>query len=131
MVDGHVLAPSATAGPADLEHHPFLARLAESPFSPPDPEGIDRAELRALERRGLVVESHDLWFSAAALDRAARIVAGLLARSPEGVPVSAIREALGTTRKYTLPLVAWLDANGVTRRRGDLRIAGPRLPDPA
>jgi len=28
-----------------------------------------------------------------------------------------------------LPLVAELDARGVTRRRDDLRIAGPRLPD--
>jgi selenocysteine-specific elongation factor len=42
--------------------------------------------------------------------------------------MSEIRAALDTTRKYALPLVAHLDANGVTRRRGDLRIAGPRLP---
>ena len=128
--DGHVVTRSPAAPPADLGRHPFLVRLAESPFSPPDPVGVERAELRALERRGLVVESHDLWFSAAALDQAARIVAALLAASPEGVPVSAIREALGTSRKYALPVVAWLDANGVTRRRGDLRIAGPRLPAP-
>jgi selenocysteine-specific elongation factor len=133
VVDGHVVAPSTAAGPTDLDHHPFLVRLAGSPFSPPDPDGVDRAELRALERRGLVVESHDLWFSTAAVEQAARVVAGLLVDSPDGVSMSAIREALGTSRKYALPLVAWLDANGMTRRRGDLRIAGPRLPaaDPA
>ncbi len=39
-----------------------------------------------------------------------------------------IRDALGTTRKYLLPLLAHLDASGYTRRRGDLRIPGPRLP---
>jgi Elongation factor SelB, winged helix len=27
-----------------------------------------------------------------------------------------------------VPLLAELDARGITRRRGDLRIAGPRLP---
>ena len=38
-----------------------------------------------------------------------------------------IREALGTSRKYAIPLLRVLDATGRTRRRGDLRIAGPRL----
>ena len=47
-----------------------------------------------------------------------------------GVTVSTIRDELGTTRKYVLPLLAQLDATGVTRRRGDLRIGGPRLPAP-
>ena len=31
-------------------------------------------------------------------------------------------------RKYVLPLLAHLDQTGMTRRRGDYRIAGPRLP---
>jgi hypothetical protein len=29
-----------------------------------------------------------------------------------------------------LPLLALLDGSGVTRRRGDVRIGGPRLPLP-
>jgi selenocysteine-specific elongation factor len=69
-----------------------------------------------------------VWFSPGALDEAARIVARLLASSPEGVTVAQVRDALGTTRKYILPILAHLDAGGVTRRRGDLRIGGPRLP---
>jgi len=44
------------------------------------------------------------------------------------VTVAAVRDALQTTRKHVLPLLAQLDASGVTRRRGDVRIAGPRLP---
>ena len=55
-------------------------------------------------------------------------VASLLVGSPDGVTVAQVRDALGTTRKYLLPLLAILDGTGVTRRRGDLRIAGPRLP---
>jgi selenocysteine-specific elongation factor len=42
--------------------------------------------------------------------------------------VSEVRDRLGTSRKYVVPLLNRLDAAGVTRRRGDVRIAGPRLP---
>jgi selenocysteine-specific elongation factor len=45
------------------------------------------------------------------------------------VTVAQIRDALGTSRKFLLPLLALLDGRGITRRRGDVRIAGPRLSD--
>jgi selenocysteine-specific elongation factor len=35
--------------------------------------------------------------------------------------VSRFREALGTTRKYALPLLERFDALGITRRDGDVR----------
>jgi hypothetical protein len=41
--------------------------------------------------------------------------------------VSQLRERLGITRKHAVPLASALDARGITRRRGDLRISGPRL----
>jgi selenocysteine-specific elongation factor len=108
---------------------PYLDALLATPFTPPPPDGVDRRALRALLHDGLVVERDGVWFSAAAVEEAARTVARLLAASPEGVTASALREALGTTRRYVLPLLAHLDATGVTRRRGDRRIGGPRLPD--
>jgi selenocysteine-specific elongation factor len=40
-----------------------------------------------------------------------------------GATVSAVREGLGTTRKYAVPLLEYLDRSGVTRREGDLRFA--------
>ena len=110
--------------------HPFVAALEASPFSPPPPDGFDRAEVRELVRQGLVVERDGVYFAPGAVDQAVQTVARLLAESPEGVTVSAIREALGTSRKYLLPLLAHMDAGGITRRRGDLRIPGPRLPAP-
>ncbi len=55
-------------------------------------------------------------------------VARLLAATPDGVTAGEVRDALGTTRKHAIPLLALLDAAGVTRRRGDLRLGGPRLP---
>jgi selenocysteine-specific elongation factor len=110
--------------------HPWLAALAASPFSPPDPAaaGADRKQVRDLVSEGLVVERDGVYFAAAAVDDAARIIAALLEKHPEGVTVAEVRDALGTTRKHVLPLLAHFDATGVTRRRGDLRIGGPRLP---
>jgi selenocysteine-specific elongation factor len=53
----------------------------------------------------------------------------MLATTPDGVAVADVRAHLGTTRKWAVPLLTILDGRGITRRRGDLRIAGPRLPD--
>jgi selenocysteine-specific elongation factor len=122
-------ARPATAGDP-LAGHPFLGELEAGGASPAAPEGIDRAELRELVRRGLVVERDGVYFAPSAVDAAARTAAALLARSPEGFTVAELRDELGITRKHALPLVNELDARGVTRRRGDLRIAGPRLPAP-
>ncbi len=113
-----------------LADHPVLDLLNADPFSPPEPEGATPEELRALVQRGLLVQVEGRYFTSRAVDAAARVVAGLLARDPGGFTVAQARDALSTTRKHALPLLARLDATGVTRRRGDLRVAGPRLPDP-
>ena len=113
-----------------LAGHPYVTTLEANLFSPPEPDGVDRAELRELVRRGLVVERDGCYFAPAAVEEAARRVSALLATSPEGVTVAQVRDALGTTRKHALPLLAHLDAAGVTRRRGDVRVGGPRLPQP-
>jgi len=126
VVEGGRARLAASADP--LARHPFVARLEATPFSPPEPDGVDRSELRELVRRGLVVERDGCYFAPDAVEEAARRVAVLLATTPEGVTVPRVRDALGTTRKHALPLLAHLDATGVTRRRGDVRVAGPRLP---
>jgi selenocysteine-specific elongation factor len=128
VVDGG-RARVAGAPVDDLESHPYLAALRAAPFEPPPPDGVERAALRELVRRGLVVERDGVYFAASAVEQAARIVAGLLAASPEGVPVPEVRDALRSTRKHVIPLLTQLDATGVTRRRGDLRVGGPRLPE--
>ncbi len=111
-----------------LADHPYVAALEASLFSPPDPDGIDRGELRELVRRSMVVERDGLFFSPLAVEAAAQHAAELLVDHPEGFTVAQARDALGATRKHVLPLLAILDTTGVTRRRGDLRVAGPRLP---
>lgn len=122
---GHVRVADAADPLAD---HSFLAALEAAPFAPPDPDGVDRAELRELVRRGDVLEEGGVYFARSAIDAAAHVVATLLADAPDGVTVAEMRDAWGTTRKFAIPLVTILDDNGITRRRDDLRIAGPRLP---
>ncbi len=126
-IDGtHVRIVDAADALAD---HPFLAQLVASPFSPPGPGSHDRNEIRELVRRGLVIHTEGLYFAASALDDAARLVASRLAAQPAGVTVSDLRDVWNTSRKFALPMLAHFDSTGVTRRRDDIRIAGPRLPE--
>ncbi|MHB1988845.1 MAG: selenocysteine-specific translation elongation factor [Acidimicrobiales bacterium] len=113
-----------------LSQHRYVRVIESSPFRPPSPDemAVDRAELRELVRSGTVIESGGCFFSPKAVTAAAREIARLLEEQPGGIAVSAIRDALDTSRKYLLPLLAHLDATGVTRRRGDLRVGGPKLP---
>ena len=113
-----------------FENHRYTAALEAAPFTPPDPEtvGVDRSEVRELVKRGLIVEQDGVFFAASAVEGAQSVLAEMLADQPDGVTVAEVRERLETTRKYALPLLAWLDGQGATRRRGDVRIAGPRLP---
>ena len=120
------LTTHAAGAVGSPEAQRLLAALDDAPFAPPAPGdvGADRALVRALLRDGVVVDVDGVVFSAAALDRArARVVDALRARGQ--LTVADIRDLLGSTRKYVIPIVGWLDRNGVTRRRGDDRIAGP------
>lgn len=126
---GRIVLAASVKAPATA--HPYVEALEAAPFSPPTPEeaGILRPDVRDLIRQGLVVERDGMHFAASAVARAGEVVAGVLAGSPDGATASQLRDALGTSRKYALPLLNLLDAEGVTRRRGDVRIPGPRLPD--
>ena len=127
VIEGGRVRPADAADP--LAGSGVVARLAAEPFAPPAIDDVDPAEIRELIRRGDLVQLDGVVFAATALDDAARVVARLLAASPDGVTVAAVRDAWGTTRKFAIPLISRLDETGVTRRRGDLRIAGPRLPE--
>jgi selenocysteine-specific elongation factor len=109
--------------------HPYLAALGADLFSPPPPDGLATAEdVRELVRRGLAVKEGDLVFHAHAVEQTGRVAAELLAASPGGFSVGQLRERLGTSRRFAVPLLALLDRGGITRRRGDVRVGGPRLP---
>jgi len=102
----------------------LVAALDASPFTPPTPGDIALA--RALVREGVLVDVNGVLFTRGAVDKARRLLVERFAIT-DTVSVGDARELLGSTRKYVVPLMEWFDANGVTRRRGDSRIAGPRL----
>lgn len=113
----------------ELDDHPFLAQLRAAPFQPPTPAecGVHQPTVMELRRRGLITSLEGLHFATTAIDESARIFARLAAAHPDGVTIAQFRDALGTTRKWAMPILAHLDAIGVSRRCRDLRRIGPRL----
>ena len=111
-----------------LADHPFVAALLAGQFTPPDATNVDKTELRLLIRSARVVERDGIYFHPQTIDDAAQAAAALLAENPDGFTVAQFRDVTASTRKHALPLAAELDARGITRRRDDLRIGGPRLP---
>jgi selenocysteine-specific elongation factor len=127
-----VTVEAGRARPADavdpFEDHPLAATILAGGFAPDVPADADRGTVRELTRRGILIERDKVLFHRDSIDAAARVAAELLAAEPNGFTVAEFRDRTGASRKFALPLVAELDARGVTRRRDDLRIAGPRLP---
>jgi selenocysteine-specific elongation factor len=127
-----VVVTAGLVQPADAidpyEDHPVLSELLDGGFMPPSIAAVDRNDLRELVRRGHVVQRDGIGFHRDAIEAAGYVAAELLAEQADGFTVAQFRDATGASRKFVLPLVAELDARGVTRRREDVRIGGPRLP---
>jgi selenocysteine-specific elongation factor len=104
---------------------PVLERLELAGFRPYD--RLKGAELRILLSQGQVVKCGTIWFAASAIEQAKQVVAGLLEAHPDGFTMAEARVALETTRKFAVPLLEWMDTQGLTVRRGDRRVRGPRL----
>ena len=78
--------------------------------------------LRLLVEQGRLVRVQgDLYFDAAALDRARDALRRHLEVHGE-ISVPQVRELLGATRKYLIPLLEYFDAQGFTARKGDNRV---------
>lgn len=116
----------------ELASHPLVVTARARLFDPPAPaeRGTRPAEVRELVRQRLLVDCGGIFFAPEALARARRELADLLEANPVGVTVSQLRQALGASRRVTLALLGRFDESGVTRRQGDLRVAGPRLTAP-
>jgi selenocysteine-specific elongation factor len=121
---GEALVESPVNDPAARS---LVDALAAEPFAPPAPAtlGASQALVRALLRAGVLVDLDGVIFATAALDDArARIREAVLAKGE--LTVADIRDLLGSTRKYVLPIANRMDAEGVTKRRGDVRVPGAR-----
>src|SRR5213593_3349204 len=113
------------------------ALLGSNPLAPPDLKqieketGIERAKLheviRVMERdRAVVRVASDLYFLGDCVDKVKGALYKYLSENIEITPAS-FRDLLGSSRKYTIPLLEYFDREGITVRIGEAR----RLKNPA
>ena len=133
VVDGSVLRlPTHHGAELSVEDRvaadDALRQLRDADTSPPDltDVGLSQQLARALERKGeLVFLTPTIAYPADVWRNIEDRVVGFIADNGRAT-LAQIRDAVGTTRKYAVPIAEKLDATGITRRRGDLRELGPR-----
>ena len=128
--------PKLSANQRKLKDRIVAAHQA-SPFQPPEPKefiplaGGNAHVLKEIYEvavaEGLLIRiSEQLYLAAEAeIELRRRITARL--QQGAALTVAEIRDLLGTTRKYAVPICEYLDRCGLTRREGDLRYPGPSL----
>jgi selenocysteine-specific elongation factor len=110
-----------------------VAAYQEAGFAPPEPGGFagaaggNAANLKDLfdvcVAEGYLVRiTEEVYLHSEVEAEMRRRIAERLASGGAGLTVAEIRDLLGTTRKYAVPLCEYLDRVGVTRREGDLRV---------
>lgn len=101
-------------------------------FTPPEPSSFanqaagNAAALKdifevAVAEGFLVRVTDDIYLHADADADMRKRVTDKLATVP-GLTVAEIRDLLGTTRKFAVPICEFLDRTGLTKRNGDLRV---------
>jgi len=108
--DVHRLVQTVAAGEPTP---PTVAELVATGFGRETIEAAVRAELLVRVSRELVMTPGFVTRSREAVEAA----------GASGITVSVFREALGTSRRFALPLLEHLDSRGITRREGDVRVA--------
>jgi selenocysteine-specific elongation factor len=106
----------------------ILQKFASHPLSPPTKDeiqnlGDDYQEvLSFLTESGALVELKEgIMFRTDDFERIKQQVVDFIKKRGDAT-VSQLREHLGTTRKYMVPIVEKLDQTGVTHREGDKRV---------
>ena len=125
-------------GPALQKEYDRLDKLFhEMGFSPPSfaeaLAGVDKklaqqVRVALLESGRLVDVGESIVLHRDAVALAEQKVRALFAQKPE-LTASEIRQELGTTRKYIIPLLNYLDSRGITQRKGEVRILRHRAND--
>jgi selenocysteine-specific elongation factor len=111
----------------ERQREELLTQLSGSGFAPPLTADLPASAevLRALSDTGEVVRVGDFYLAQERAVEAQARVRDFIEQEGSAT-VAQIRDLLGTTRKYAVPLCEWLDASGITIRRGDVRVLGPR-----
>lgn len=105
--------------------------LDKSTFQPPTKEELSQALkidlktttdiLKLMDKEGSIVRINDsLYISSKNYKKMLENLKTFFSKKPE-MTVAEFRDILGTTRKYALPLLEYLDSNNITLRVGDIR----------
>ncbi|MBM3979357.1 MAG: selenocysteine-specific translation elongation factor [Planctomycetes bacterium] len=105
---------------------------AAAGFAPPEPKefvnqaGGNAAALKDIFEvacaEGFLVKVTDEFYLSAEAEAAMRRRVTERLRAGPGATVAEIRDLLGTTRKYAVPVCEYLDRVGLTKREGDTRV---------
>ena len=104
----------------------LVEQIESAGFQPPLAAQLntDPALLKSLTDSGELVRIENFYLTATQANEArVRVRSRIEDEGP--VTVAQIRDLLGTSRKYAVPLCEWLDSTGATLRKGDLRLLGP------
>lgn len=133
---GGQVRPAAAGGDVSDELRELSRRVLESldskPFQPPNPEELvevlkaPEKELKAAfelleDEQSICRVGGAQYLTAAAIERARQaVVKNCEAHGHLEIPV--LRDELGTSRKYLIPLLEYFDVQGVTLRQGGHRV---------
>ena len=106
----------------EQEIHKFLTLLNSNEFSPPSDFEIDMELLSYMESVGLIVIASDkVVFSMDSYQKMLSMIREFIGHHSRISPAE-MRDLLGTSRRYVMALVDYLDKENITRRIGDYRI---------
>jgi len=105
--------------------------LGEQPLAPPDLKEVEKQAgvprnrlsevIRLLEREGAVVRiTTDMYFLASSIEQLRATLVQFLSEKGE-MNAASFRDLIGSSRKYTIPLLEYFDRVGLTIRIGDIR----------
>lgn len=115
----------AVRGASDpLLSHPYVMQFLQAGVTTPDTDTLDRNIIRQLVHKKILFEHDNIAFHVDTLMSLRPVLGQLWKQHPEGFTMANLRDALTITRKHALPLGNCLDKVGLTKRQGDVRIAG-------
>jgi selenocysteine-specific elongation factor len=112
--------PQAPAVPASLDM--LVTEIKRAKIA-----GLSQAFDTLVATGALVKVGGDVYRGSQIAEIRSRLEAVL--RRDKQITVSGFRDAIGSSRKYAVPLMEWFDANGITLRNGDLRVLRASAPE--
>ena len=115
----------------------ILAIIRDTRFTPPTLNDISSQldmplnEIRSImnilsKSKNIIQINQDIYLHSTVWEELLDFLKNFFTKHDE-MPVMALKEYIDTTRKYAIPLFEYLDSQGITERKGDVRLRGHNL----